>query len=570
MKTRFSQLSFRHRLTTAFLAVGVIPLVVCVALLLNIFRLSLTRNTREAADSQLTALNSGFSALLGSCESVLDTLNAQPLTAEALTKGASHDTRVYGLLYSAAAPYLKEADFALYDSTGELLYTTGRSGENLSLPTDWGLLWAAGQTEDTVYRSVSAYDSGERGAMELCRAIRQDGSTVGYAVVRLLSSHFAALFEGRYTAGNGVLVLDAHWNEVYASPSLQESELAQQLRACLLNGQALAGESNSTYTVTRQAESGFYIVLQQPRPLADWASRLFSLTAAFSVLLCLGLSLAVALWFSRQLFRPIRSLNSAMAEVEEGNLDIRMEVQGTDELSQLAGRFNRMTLRLKENLEQSLLQQQELNDTQVRMMQAQLNPHFLYNTLDTLKWLGKIYQAPEVSTISADLAHILRQSISGESFVPLSQELLLLERYVEIQQIRFPGKFVYTQQTDEDISDILIPRLMLQPLVENAIIHGFEDGSRGTVTVEARQRGEELILTVRDDGCGMSAESRERFLSQQPSKTGRHLGLYNVDAILRLHYGADRGLRLLSLPDERGTCIQAILPIRRQEGAEPL
>lgn len=568
MKRLFSSLSFRRKLTLAFLAIGVLPLLICVSLLLNIFQFSLADNARENADSQLSALEHSFSTLLTACDGILDDLSRQSIVTDALIQEKHLDTEVYSALYATATPFLKEADFSLYDTRGSALYTTGHIEQGAQLPTDWGLLWAAGESHETVYRAVSSYDGDDRGALELCRAIRQEGNLVGYAVARLTADHLSALFGGRYTADSSLLVLDPFWDEVYASPALTGSGTAAQLRQRLLSGKGLSGEGDVIYTVLQQQTSGFYLVLQQPRPMADWVSRLFYLTAAFSVCLCVCFSLTAALWASRRLFRPIRSINDAMAAVEEGDLDTQLPVNGTDELNQLAGRFNRMTRRLKENFEYTLLQQQELNDAQVRMMQAQLNPHFLYNTLDTLKWLGKIHQASEVSTISADLAYILRRSISGEPFVPLEQELFLLDRYVEIQQIRFPGKFTYTAQVPEELRGYLIPRLMLQPLVENAIIHGFEDGSRGTVTVSAHRSGESLVLTVEDDGCGMSLDSLNRFLSRKPAKNGQHLGLYNVDAILRLHYGSDCGLRLLPPSGERGTCIQATLPIREQKGGD--
>ena len=499
MKRPPSRVPFQRKLTWAFLVVGVIPLLVCMTLMLNVFRLSLDGSDKSNAESQLTALGDSFSSLLSSCGTVLEELSRQSLVAEAMAQ-ESRDTQVYNALYSTAAPYLKEADFSLYDTQGNLLYTTGPGGQGGALPTNWGLLWAARQGEGTVYRAVSPYDSPLRGAMELCRVLTLDGQTAGYAVARLSDAHLTQLFAGRYSSGSNVLLLDPFWDEVYASPAIQGSDLAQILRARLLNEQSLSNAGEETYFIHTDARSGFLVVLQRPQPMPEWVARLFSLAATASVLLCLILSLAVALWFSRQLIRPIRSLNRAMAAVEAGDLEVRMEVTGTDELSQLSGRFNRMTQRLGENLEESLRQHRELSDTQVRMMQAQLTPHFLYNTLDTLKWLGKIHQAPEVSTISADLAHILRQSISGERFVPLSQELLLLDKYVEIQKIRFPGKFIYLTEIEEGLEQVPVPRLMLQPLVENAIIHGFEDGSQGTITVSVRRSGADFVLPVNDDG----------------------------------------------------------------------
>lgn len=555
--------SFQKKLLGSFLAVGLLPLVVCAGLILGIFQSVLFRNARDSAQTQLDSLAGRFDGLMSSCGGILEELGREELVIRAMRGEHRSGTQVYNTLYSAASAYLRDADFSLYNAGGELLYATSNTVPR-SLSVNWGVLFAAGERPgETVYQ-------GSEGCMRLARAVPGGEGAVGFVTAELREEHFRRLFQGSYGAGSDVLVLDPYWDQVYASPTLQDDTLAPRLRGRLLEGGSFAevGTQN-TYHVFRNAASGFAVILRQPKPLADWVMQLFYLVAGLSILLCAGVSIRAAMSFSRQLFEPIRTLNSAMAAVEEGDLDVRVEVTGTDEISQLSGRFNRMTQRLRENLAWSIRQQQELGDAQIRMMQAQLNPHFLYNTLDTLKWLGKINGSQEISTISADLADILRRSISAEEFVELREELAVLERYVEIQTIRFPDKFEFEIRADEGLLDALVPKLMLQPLVENAIIHGFEDGSHGRISVEVVPRGETMCLTVRDDGCGMSPESMERFLRREgPQAGGGHLGLYNVDAILRLHYGADSGLRFMPRGGDRGTCIQITLPVIRREGGE--
>lgn len=555
--------SFRKKLLSSFLAVGLAPLAVCAGLILGIFQTALLRNSGQSAQTQLDSLSQRFDTLMSSCGEVLEQLGREELVVRAMAGERRGGTQVYNALYSAAANLLQDADFSLYNAQGELLYTTSNTVSR-RLSTNWGALYAARERlGETVYQ-------GNGGCMRLTRAVSGEEGAVGFVTAELREEHFHRLFQGSYGAGSDVLVLDPFWDQVYASPTLQDDTLAPRLRACLMEEHSLAeAEGENTYHVFQDLSSGFIILLRQPKPLADWVIRLFYLVVGLSILLCAGVSVRAAMGFSRQLFEPIRTLNSAMAAVEEGDLNVRVEVTGTDEISQLSGRFNRMTQRLKENLAHSIRQQQELGDAQIRMMQAQLNPHFLYNTLDTLKWLGKINGSQEVATISADLADILRRSISAEEFVALREELALLERYVEIQTIRFPGKFEFAIQADPTLLDALVPKLMLQPLVENAIIHGFEDGSHGHISVEVLRGGETMLLTIRDDGCGMSPESIERFHKREGPKTGEgHLGLYNVDAILRLHYGPDSGLRFLPSVGGRGTCIRIALPITYQRGGE--
>lgn len=557
--------SFQRKLMGAFLAVGIIPLLVCVFLILNVFRVSLASSAAANAESQLSAMMGGFEELMVSCGDVLEGLGSRRTVARALEERGEGDTLIYSTLYDIAAPLLREADFSLYDGEGRLCYTTGSGRAGEVLPVNWGLLAAARGKGEVVYRAVSSYDGNPKGRMQLALAIPGGEEVAGYAVAELGDDHFARLLEGKYAADSDVLVLDPYWSQVYATPGIQEDGLAPRLRECLLEGRSFSEvETDRSFSLLREENSGFTVVLRQPQPLAEWVSQLFYLAAGMSLLLCLALCLYVSMRFSRQIVQPIRSLNSAMAAVEEGDLAVRVEVPGTDEISQLSGRFNRMTQRLKTNLDDSIRQQQELGNAQIRMMQAQLNPHFLYNTLDTLKWLGKINRVPEVATISADLGDILRSSISGDEFVELREEVELLERYVEIQKIRFPGKFEYEMRVDGSLLDALVPKLMLQPLVENAIIHGFEDGSHGRILVSVRTEGAEMVLTVEDDGCGMSRESMERFLAREEPRS-RHFGLYNVDAILRLHYGPEHGLAFLPPAGGKGTCIRVRLPISRRE-----
>ncbi len=564
-----SSLSFRKRLLLFFLAAGILPLAACVTIMLTIFGTAVSNSEQTEAQARLAGMTASLEETAEDCDEVLRRLCAsRPLTAS-LSDPDSHDSDVYRMLYAAAASMLRQAEFSVYDATGRIRYTTGEVGSQEALDAGWGLLRAAGASDGPAWGGASLPERGEN-CLRLCRAIREKDEISGYAVAKLTEEHLARLLEDPADAGSGVLVLDAFWEPLYASPSLADTGVAGALRASLLTGSTPPEGQNYLFEVRREETTGLVLALCRLQPLTRQMMQSLYLVAGGAILLSALLCLLFSMLFARRTFAPIRSLNAAMTRVENGDLDTRMEVSGTDELSQLEGRFNRMTGQLKTYLEDSIRQQKDLGDARIRMMQAQLNPHFLYNTLDTLKWLGKINRVEEVSTISADLADILRLSISADSFVCLGDELALLDRYVEIQKIRFPDKFTYTADVPEELLDALVPKLMLQPLVENAVIHGFEDGRPGRVEVSARAGDGEMTVTVMDDGVGMSQESRERFLRRDAPQKGRpgHLGLYNVDAILRLHYGEGSGLRLI--PSEKGTVLQAALPLRfrEQEGEE--
>lgn len=548
-------LSFRNKLLLAFLLIGVVPLLICTVLMLNIFRVTLAGNARDAAEAELDGAVGSFDSLLLGGAEVLDALSCDRLICSELAQpGAAASQSVYDALYSLSSELRGQADFALYSSDGVLLFTTG-TGSADELNVHWGLLNSAAGSDGAVF-------AGSGGSFQAAKAVSDSSGPIGYAVMSLNRAQLDELFSA-YVGTGGLLLLDPYWDCVYSSQNADGETLAPLLRDRLLSDQSLSDGSGSEFYVAESATSGFVLLYVQPEPVADWVMRLLYIVAAVTILICLALCALVSMRLSRQLFEPIRELNAAMGAVEEGRLDTRLEVRSTDEMGQLAGRFNRMAERLHAHLDESVRRRQELSDAQIRMMQAQLNPHFLYNTLDTVKWMGKINKVPEVATVAADLADILRSSISGDEFVTLSQELTTLNRYVEIQSIRFPGKFTLTTDVDEAALDVLVPKLMLQPIVENSIIHGFAE-SGGTISVTARLDAGELEVTVRDDGCGMSDESMKRFRDPGANEKRHHLGLRNVDAILRLHYGEGHGLRFL--PTEgHGTCVSMTLPARYKE-----
>ena len=555
---RLSGLSFRNKLLLAFLLIGVVPLLIFTVLMLNIFRVTLAGNARDAAEAELTGAARAIDTLLAGGAQVLDALSDDELVrAELSDPGAEPPQSVYDALYTLSSELRGQADFALYSAEGELLFTTG-TGSAGSLGTHWGLLNAAAASGDTAY-------AGSEGYMLAARAVTEGAGPVGYAVMSLSPAQLEELFSA-YVGMGGILLLDPYWDCVYRSANAGDEALAPKLREQLLNGEPLSDGTGGSFYVSESAETGFFLLYRQPEPVADWVMRLLYLVAALTIVICVALCALVSMMLSRQLFEPVRELNAAMGAVEEGNLDTRIDVRSTDELGQLAGRFNRMTERLGAHLEESVRRRQELSDAQIRMMQAQLNPHFLYNTLDTVKWMGKINRVPEVATVAADLADILRSSISGDEFVTLGEELTTLDRYVEIQSIRFPGKFRLVKDIDAAALDVLVPKLMLQPLVENAILHGFRDRSGGEIRISAYRAEEDLILTVRDNGCGVPEEVLAQYRDGAP-RPGGHFGLHNVDAILRIRYGPDRGVRFVPVQGE-GACIRITLPVFRK-GEEP-
>ena len=561
---RFS--SFRQRLNAAFLAVSLVPVLLCSALLLQIFRLRMTADQQQNAEQQLDgACHALFSMQEGLQEAAI-TLGGSETVLGALSGGWENSASVYSALYDATEDVRRFARFELYDAEGTLMYATQTVHGAQTLPVSWGILKEAADRDTIVYSaSIDPTDLDEpvlRGAVRLTR----DGQTAGFLVAAFYETQLRAMFDSLAGAQNEILLMDGFWRGVYCSQQAQVQTLSYALREQLLHGKALTGLSdNFVYTARQDEATGLFLVLQQPQVFTRGTLRLLYTVSALCALGGVAVSIALSLRLSRQMFQPIGTLHRAITQVGKNDLEVQVPVQEgqCDELGELAQQFNGMVLSLRRNQQALLENQQALNDAQIRMMQAQLNPHFLCNTLDTMKWISKINQVPQVALMSTNLADILRFCISPDEFVELRQELAILGRYVEIQRIRLSDSFTFAQDVPEGLLSCLVPKMMLQPLAENAILHGLSGVQDGRLTVTARESDGVLEICVLDNGCGFPAEMLGPYQALE-QQTG-HLGLFNVDTILRKHYGESFGLRLGNRKDGAGACITARLPMRRRE-----
>ena len=555
--------SFRNRIFVAMLAATLLPLLVCGGLMLN---LQVTRSQESLAQeshAQLAALGGALDDFRDACRDIARTLSDSTVVRSALRRGGEDSRTLYQVLFRTAESLRPYARFDIYDRQGVCRYTTASTPPLGERDPGWGILWDAGQEEGLALRA------GEDGGLVAAQAVRSRGGDIlGYVTAQVEQEGFDRMFNGLYSAAGEVLLLDGRWRTVYCSQPSQGRSTVECLREQLLAGSPLTGVTGEyAFFAAQRPDTGFVLILQRPRPFTALVLRSFYLVGAMVGVVCLLLCMWCAWVLSRALSRPVHQLDEAMGEVERGRLDVRLETDRADELGRLSSRFNRMAAEYRLNLDRSVQRERELNRARLGMLQAQLNPHFLYNTLDAMKWLGVAHQAPEVAALATDLADILRFSISGEELVTLERELELLDRYLDIQLIRFEDRFTCEIDAVDRLQSCLVPKLALQPLVENAIIHGVADRDDGYIKVQAVQEGDDLVLRVSDNGCGMAPEVLERLNSGDKRIPGGHLGLYNTDSIIRLRFGAAYGLTARSVPGE-GSCVSLRMPIQREEAGD--
>lgn len=559
----FLKNSFRNRLFAAMLLCSLIPLLICTALMVQITRLRLDSKTREDGAEQ-------SAALLGSMDFISNALTASAARLQdtetvihGLGSGIGSRLQMNSLLFDATDTFRNLAVFDLYDSTGVCRYST-RGTVSASLSTDWGVLCGAAQAsgQPVYYATEDPTDTGSPLLMGAVQLRAEDGCE-GFLVMRLYLAGFHGLLDGKY-AQSDILILSRFFRPIYSSQSYLTQTLAPELRQQLLEGKT-PDDAEYVYTVTCHEPTGLYLVLRQPRLFTARTVGMLYTASLICMLVCVLISVLVSLPISRQITSPLRRLMGAFDKVQQADLETQLPVDRSDEFGRLAARFNRMVLALKSNREELIRNQQELNEAQIRMLQAQLNPHFLCNTLDTMKWISKINKVPQVALMSTNLADILRFCISAEEFVPLYRELEILERYIEIQKIRLSDDFAFREDIPEELYDCLVPKMILQPIVENAILHGLNGVTGSVIRVSAVGTADDLLITVTDNGRGFPPEMLGRPYRRDKDLAKGHLGLYNVDMILRRNFGEDYGLFLEPGDGGVGARVTASLPIRYEE-----
>ena len=276
-------------------------------------------------------------------------------------------------------------------------------------------------------------------------------------------------------------------------------------------------------------------------------------------------------WINRvisiHISKPIMKLDDSVKRYENGN-EADIYVGGSSEIRHLGYSIRNSYKQNNELMKKVVWEQNERRKSELDVLQSQINPHFLYNTLDTMKWVAKANHIPEIATLAAKLAKILRTSISSAQFITLQEEMTLVESYAKIQKIRFNGKFDFRYEIAPETEEILVPKLIVQPIVENAVIHGLADADEGHIFVRAYLERKELVIEVSDDGCGISDEVIRRLGNRDKEQKNGHIGFYNVDTIIRLHYGKDYGLRAERLA-AGGTKVTIRIPVNGSGEPDP-
>ena len=374
-----------------------------------------------------------------------------------------------------------------------------------------------------------------------------------------------------------VFILDQDGNIVY-HPSQQQlyNELQTENIDTVMNADSDIvvtgeGDDEKIYTLPHSETTGWTIVgcVNMAELLKDSreANNIYVMTAIVLVAIAMILSSFIA----RSITLPIQKLRDSMKKVQEGDFKAAdVVIPSQNEIGSLTTSFNAMTHRIEELMEENVKEQEQKRKIELKALQSQINPHFLYNTLDSIIWMAEGKKYEDVVLMTASLARLLRQSISNEDeTVLIGQEIQYVKSYLTIQKMRYKDKLEFEINVDPFINSVHIVKLVLQPIVENAIYHGLKyKESKGLLTVTGYQKNQNAVIEITDDGVGMDEETLNHiFEKHKVNYRSNGVGVYNVQKRLCMYYGKEYGLHYESEPGH-GTTVTVTIPMEQEEQHE--
>jgi two-component system, sensor histidine kinase YesM len=391
----------------------------------------------------------------------------------------------------------------------------------------------------------------------------KEGDKTGYVILDVYDDYFNDIFKSvKVYKENNIYVLDSKGTII--TDKLYKNKTGfkfyNEYVDRVLDSESgsfrcsIAGEQSIAYFTTLKS-TGFKLVETVPLK-AMYRDRVFIVRTFIILIALFGMfAIAASMILSKNISRPINKLSALMKKVENGELDVNFDIDTEDEIGQLGHSFNNMVREINRLIEEVYVKQYLLKEAEFKALKAQVNPHFLYNALESIKWMAKLENKEGVILMVTALGKFLRYSISSKGdIVTVREDIEQINNYLTIQKIRYGDKIDISVEIEENIYNKKLLKLLLQPLVENAIIHGMEQKrDKGKLWIKGYKQDERLCFEIIDDGIGLG-NSRVK---------GEGIGLENVSNRIKLHYGEDYGVSL-ERKDEL-TIVRVTIPDRRDE-----
>lgn len=581
-----NDIKIRNKLLLAFLLTTLLPVLLVGGYLTFEMRTMAFQSALEQASINVDRVKKRTEEVIGVSQDI-----AYRLSNDARLKRLA--IRQYVSTYDVVEAYRDYSDMREYlrlykDISNIRLYT-----DNATLLNNWELINPSPEIKESQwYQRAQRYDSlvgweyiederDKRNYLSLVRKIELEGSSkIGVLVINVNSQQLTSILSQE---SFDTMIVDDQDNIIAAN---RKDRTGKKLVDVSFDTKLL-GQGSGSYEAVVDGEAS-KIVIEELKPQASRnALRIISVfsiesivkepnqviklsitVVAISVLLAFLIIYSFSSLFSRRLLHLSRHIN----RVSTGDFDTTLKMDGKDEIALLARQFNSMVRSINDlmyevqesNAQNSLLEQKQ-NDIRFKMLASQINPHFLFNALEAIRMEAHMKGQVEIARVVRLLGKMMRSSLEvGRSKILLSQELEVVRCYLDIQQFRYEERLKYQFTVDPAVESLYMPPLLIQPLVENAVIHGLDNKMEGAfVTVEVVQVGDHAKFTITDNGVGISPIQLEELLNtleRKEEREGERIGLRNVHDRLKLSYGAEYGLTIESRPNV-GTVIFFCIPM---------
>ncbi len=389
---------------------------------------------------------------------------------------------------------------------------------------------------------------------------------LGYLIVQISERKFSKLLNGLSFVKDGNIFIVNQYGVIVSgnSPEFLNQQLDQEYQGALGNKSDRAFEiisngSREEYVVGQKLDNRTWNLITVI-PVLSYQSTLVELRRYFALIFAIAATVAVVVSTLNTLTfsRPIKSLLKTMQKFGEGDFNVISNVKSSDEIGLLSQNFNRMAYNINDLIDKVYTETMLKQEAELKSLRMQINPHFLYNTLETINWLSREKGVDEVGALAKSLGDMMHYTINGSDFTTIENEVTNINNYLMIQRIRYGDRISFVVGMPEELYHYKLPKLILQPLIENSIIHGLENREEGgLLVVQGMVKSKMLLLSVSDNGVGMSQEKINTILSKDSDDS---IGMRNVDQRLRLYFGTDRGLKIQSIINV-GTQVMMEIPV---------
>lgn len=567
MKLKLRDFSLKYKASITILVLSLIPLIVLGVSIAVIYSNAIEARSRMHIDENIRIMTSRISEVFVNanlCSNHI-LLNMNQIEDENLKQEITKDSKIQNLLNQSVLIFdgiesivYVTSESKMYSTKGELLNV--KKSEILNSTYMEQLENANGKTKlfDKTETCMNVNDAVVTMGKRVIHIIT--GETLGYVFINIPAEHLIQSTKNRIS---NYFIFDNQGNSIvdYEIENLVENNDGIK--------QFYADEEIDTYRYNEEK----YLVARRTVPEYGWevigVTNLNKFNVNKNELAKIGMFVGclitilmgcVIFGANTWITKPLLKLKKGAEEIANGNLDVQFNFHTADEIGKLGDIFNIMTLKIRDLLKRVDEEAKKKREYELSLIQEQIKPHFLYNTLDIIIVLIEMKREWEAIHVTKKLADYYKNSLSSsEEIISIETEVQIIRDYLELQNIRYGEKFRYKINVDEESKKEKLPRLTLQPLVENAIYHGLKyKEDWGCIWIEIKSVGKEVLIKVKDDGIGLT-EEHLREIQKFDVKMDKHFGLYSVNHRLSLYYGENADFQIESKYTE-GTCIMIRIP----------